>query len=137
MMTGATAPKAVEEVKEINIVVNSYKEIDLPKEVTVKYNDDSEKQVKVRWDGKDLKEIRKNGYGIYEVDGTLISNESDLKKLPAKAKIEVKSINYVVNSSFEEDDASCWVVDYKNDNNGYVNIKNEDPKSGISSTFLE
>ena len=136
MMTGATAPKAVEEVKEINIVVNSYKEIDLPKEVTVKYNDDSEKQVKVRWDQKDLKEIRKNGYGIYEVDGTLISNESYLKKLPAKAKIEVKSINYVVNSSFEEDDASCWVVDYKNDNNGYVNIKNEDPKSGSSAAHF-
>lgn len=135
MMTGATAPKAVEEVKEINIVVNSYKDIDLPKEVTVKYNDDSEKQVKVRWDQKDLKEIRKNGYGIYEVDGTLISNESDLKKLPAKAKIEVKSINYVVNSSFEED-ASCWVVDYKNDNNGYVNIKNEDPKSGSSAAHF-
>lgn len=135
MMTGATAPKAVEEVKEINIVVNSYKDIDLPKEVTVKYNDDSEKQVKVRWDQKDLKEIRKNGYGIYEVDGTLISNESYLKKLPAKAKIEVKSINYVVNSSFEED-ASCWVVDYKNDNNGYVNIKNEDPKSGSSAAHF-
>lgn len=130
MMTGATAPKAVEEVKETNIVANSYKEIDLPKEVTVKYNDNSKKKVKVRWDQKDLKEIRKNGYGSYEVDGTLISNESDLKKLPAKAKIEVKSINYVVNSSFEEEDTSCWVVDYKNDNNGYVNIKNEDPKSG-------
>ncbi|MBC5997637.1 extra-cellular endo-beta-1,4-galactanase [Romboutsia ilealis] len=130
MMTGATSPKAVEEVKETNIVANSYKEIDLPKEVTVKYNDNSKKKVKVRWDQKDLKEIRKNGYGSYEVDGTLISNESDLKKLPAKAKIEVKSINYVVNSSFEEEDTSCWVVDYKNDNNGYVNIKNEDPKSG-------
>ena len=67
-MTGATAPKAVESIENVEVTVNSYKEIKLPKTVTVKYNDGDEVEVEVKWAQNELNAIKKKGVGIYKMD---------------------------------------------------------------------
>ena len=68
IMTGATAPKAVESIENVEVTVNSYKEIKLPKTVTVKYNDGDEVEVEVKWAQNELNAIKKKGVGIYKMD---------------------------------------------------------------------
>ncbi|MGL5315473.1 MAG: glycosyl hydrolase 53 family protein [Peptostreptococcaceae bacterium] len=128
--TGAVAPKSVESVESINLEVNSYKEIELPKYITVKYNDKTQVEVKVNWNQQDLNVIKKNEIGTYVVEGKLLSNDKELKKLTTKATIEVKAVNLVINSSFENEEDDSWQIKYNTDNIGYANIKYNDPKSG-------
>ncbi len=128
--TGATAPKSIEEVENVKILVNLYEEIQLPKKVTVKYNDYSEKQVDVNWSNEELESIKDKGIGNYEINGVTVSDEAELNNLSVKAFITLKGKNFVVNPSFENDDTSSWKVNYIGSNTGYVNIKNEDPKTG-------
>ena len=136
IMTGATAPKAVESIENVEVTVNSYKEIKLPKTVTVKYNDGDEVEVEVKWAQNELNAIKKKGVGIYEVNGITSSKVKALKKLSTKAIINIVSKNYVINPSFEDEDNSSWKTDYFSDNNGYVNIKWNDPKSGVKAAHF-
>ena len=136
IMTGATAPKAVESIENVEVTVNSYKEIKLPKTVTVKYNDGDEVEVEVKWAQNELNAIKKKGVGIYEVNGITSSKVKALKKLSTKAIINIVSKNYVINPSFEDEDNSNWGINYFSDNNGYVNIKWEDPKSGVKAAHF-
>ena len=106
IITGATAPKAVESIENVEVTVNSYKEIKLPKTVTVKYNDGDEVEVEVKWAQNELNAIKKKGIGIYEVNGITSSKVKALKKLSTKAIINIVSKNYVINPSFEDEDNS-------------------------------
>src|SRR5699024_8821460 len=136
IITGATAPKAVESIENVEVTVNSYKEIKLPKTVTGKYNDGDEVEVEVKWAQNELNAIKKKGIGIYEVNGITSSKVKALKRLSTKAIINIVSKNYVINPSFEDEDNSNWGINYFSDNNGYVNIKWEDPKSGVKAAHF-
>lgn len=136
IMTGATAPKAVESIESVEVTVNSYKEIKLPKTVTVRYNDGDEVEVDVKWAQNELNTLKKKGIGTYEVNGITSSKVKDLKKLSTKAIINIVSKNYVINPSFEDEDNSSWKTEYFGDNNGYVNIKWDDPKSGVKAVHF-
>ena len=98
-MTGATAPKAVESIENVEVTVNSYKEIKLPKTVTVKYNDGDEVEVEVKWAQNELNAIKKKGIGIYEVNGITSSKVKALKKLSTKAiinKMCIRDRDYII-----------------------------------------
>lgn len=136
IMTGATAPKAVESIDSVEVTVNSYKEIKLPKTVTVRYNDGDEVEVDVKWAQNELNTLKKKGIGTYEVNGITSSKVKDLRKLSTKAIINIVSKNYVINPSFEDEDNSSWKTEYFGDNNGYVNIKWDDPKSGVKAVHF-
>ncbi|MBS5024789.1 MAG: hypothetical protein KHZ48_03745 [Peptostreptococcaceae bacterium] len=70
------------------------------------------------------------------MNGITSSKVKALKKLSTKAIINIVSKNYVINPSFEDEDNSSWKTDYFSDNNGYVNIKWNDPKSGVKAAHF-
>ena len=129
---GATAPLAVEKVPDVEVSCNVGGEVELPETVEVVYNDKTaNREVPVVWNDEQAAAIDTNVGGIYQVEGALQDEELDEEYRTVVANVEVKLINYVVNSSFEDSDTSMWNVTYngkKNPTDYQVNAK--DAKTG-------
>ena len=124
---GATAPLAVEKVPDVEVSCNVGAELALPETAQVVYNDKTaNREVPVVWDAEQTAAIDTNIGGSYQVEGILQDEELDEEYRTVVANVEVKLINYVVNSGFEDSDTSMWKVTYngKEDPTDYqVNAK--------------
>ena len=129
---GATAPLAVEKVPDVEVSCNVGAELVLPETAQVVYNDKTaNREVPVVWDAEQTAAIDTNIGGSYQVEGILQDEELDEEYRTVVANVEVKLINYVVNSSFEDSDTSMWKVVYngkENPTDYQVNAK--DAKTG-------
>ena len=129
---GATAPLAVEKVLDVEVSCNVGAELVLPETAQVVYNDKTaNREVPVVWDAEQTAAIDTNIGGSYQVEGILQDEELDEEYRTVVANVEVKLINYVVNSSFEDSDTSMWKVVYngkENPTDYQVNAK--DAKTG-------
>ena len=129
---GATAPLAVEKVPDVEVSCNVGAELVLPETAQVVYNDKTaNREVPVVWDAEQTAAIDTNIGGSYQVEGILQDEELDEEYRTVVANIEVKLINYVVNSSFEDSDTSMWKLVYngkENPTDYQVNAK--DAKTG-------
>lgn len=129
---GATAPLAVEKVPDVEVSCNVGAELVLPETAQVVYNDKTaNREVPVVWDAEQIAAIDTNIGGSYQVEGILQDEELDEEYKTVVANVEVKLINYVVNSSFEDSDTSMWKVVYngkENPTDYQVNAK--DAKTG-------
>lgn len=102
---GATAPLAVEQVPDVEIVLETGGELKMPEAVDVIYNDPSVKeQAHVAWEEAEQAAVDMAMPGTYEVTGALEDGTA------VTAHVKVASLNYVVNPSFEEADTSMWKV---------------------------
>lgn len=109
---GATAPLAVEQIPDVEILQETGTELEMPEAVDVIYNDPSvKKQAAVTWDEEQLAAIDTNMPDLYEVTGTLEDGS------PVVAHVKVESVNYLENPSFEEADTSMWKVAYEGGSN--------------------
>ena len=129
---GATAPLAVEKVPGVEVFCNVGAELVLPETAQVVYNDKTaNREVPVVWNAEQIAAIDTNIGGSYQVEGILQDEELDEEYRTVVANVEVKLINYVVNSSFEDSDTSMWKVVYngkENPTDYQVNAK--DAKTG-------
>lgn len=129
---GATAPLAVEKVPGVEVSCNVGAELVLPETAQVVYNDKTaNREVPVVWNAEQIAVIDTNIGGSYQVEGILQDEELDEEYRTVVANVEVKLINYVVNSSFEDSDTSMWKVVYngkENPTDYQVNAK--DAKTG-------
>ena len=129
---GATAPLAVEKVPDVEVSCNVGAELVLPETAQVVYNDKTaNREVPVVWNAEQTAAIDTNIGGSYQVEGILQDEELDEEYRTVVANVEVKLINYVVNSSFEDSDTSMWKVVYngkENPTDYQVNAK--DAKTG-------
>ena len=129
---GATAPLAVEKVPDVEVSCNVGAELVLPETAQVVYNDKTaNREVPVVWDAEQTAAIDTNIGGSYQVEGILQDEELDEEYRTVVANVEVKLINYVVNSGFEDSDTSMWNVTYngkENPTDYQVNAK--DAKTG-------
>ena len=129
---GATAPLAVEKVPAVEVSCNVGAELVLPETAQVVYNDKTaNREVPVVWDAEQTAAIDTNIGGSYQVEGILQDEELDEEYRTVVANVEVKLINYVVNSGFEDSDTSMWNVTYngkENPTDYQVNAK--DAKTG-------
>ena len=129
---GATALLAVEKVPDVEVSCNVGAELVLPETAQVVYNDKTaNREVPVVWDAEQTAAIDTNIGGSYQVEGILQDEELDEEYRTVVANVEVKLINYVVNSSFEDSDTSMWKVVYngkENPTDYQVNAK--DAKTG-------
>ena len=129
---GATAPLAVEKVPGVEVFCNVGAELVLPETAQVVYNDKTaNREVPVVWNAEQIAAIDTNIGGNYQVEGILQDEELDEEYRTVVANVEVKLINYVVNSSFEDSDTSMWKVVYngkENPTDYQVNAK--DAKTG-------
>ena len=129
---GATAPLAVEKVPDVEVSCNVGAELALPETAQVVYNDKTaNREVPVVWDAEQTAAIDTNIGGSYQVEGILQDEELDEEYRTVVANVEVKLINYVENSGFEDSDTSMWNVTYngkENPTDYQVNAK--DAKTG-------
>ena len=115
---GATAPLAVEKVPDVEVSCNVGAELVLPETAQVVYNDKTaNREVTVVWDAEQTAAIDTNIGGSYQVEGILQDEELDEEYRTVVANVEVKLINYVVNSGFEDSDTSMWKVTYNGKEN--------------------
>lgn len=115
---GATAPLAVEKVPDVEVSCNVGAELALPETAQVVYNDKTaNREVPVVWDAEQTAAIDTNIGGSYQVEGILQDEELDEEYRTVVANVEVKLINYVVNSGFEDFDTSMWNVTYNGKEN--------------------
>lgn len=115
---GATAPLAVEKVPDVEVSCNVGAELALPETAQVVYNDKTaNREVPVVWDAEQTAAIDTNIGGSYQVEGILQDEELDEEYRMVVANVEVKLINYVVNSGFEDSDTSMWKVTYNGKEN--------------------
>lgn len=115
---GATAPLAVEKVPDVEVSCNVGAELALPETAQVVYNDKTaNREVSVVWDAEQTAAIDTNIGGSYKVEGILQDEELDEEYRTVVANVEVKLINYVVNSGFEDSDTSMWKVTYNGKEN--------------------
>lgn len=115
---GATAPLAVEKVPDVEVSCNVGAELALPETAQVAYNDKTaNREVSVVWDAEQTAAIDTNIGGSYKVEGILQDEELDEEYRTVVANVEVKLINYVVNSGFEDSDTSMWKVTYNGKEN--------------------
>ena len=115
---GATAPLAVEKVPDVEVSCNVGAELALPETAQVVYNDKTaNREVPVLWDAEQTAAIDTNIGGSYQVEGILQDEELDEEYRTVVANIEVKLINYVENSGFEDSDTSMWKVEYNGKEN--------------------
>lgn len=115
---GATAPLAVEKVPDVEVSCNVGAELALPETAQVVYNDKTaNREVPVVWDAEQTAAIDTNIGGSYQVEGILQDEELDEEYRTVVANVEVKRINYVVNSGFEDSDTSMWKVTYNGKEN--------------------
>lgn len=129
---GATAPLAVEKVPDVEVFCNVGAELVLPETAQVVYNDKTaNREVPVVWNAEQIAAVDTNIGGSYQVEGILQDEELDEEYRTVVANVEVKLINYVVNSSFEDSDTSMWKLAYngkENPTDYQVNAK--DAKTG-------
>lgn len=109
---GATAPLAVEQVPDVEILTGTGAPLEMPEAVDVIYNDPSVKeQAAVTWNEEETAAVNTDVPGTYEVTGTLEDGST------VAAHIKVEGINYVENPGFEESDTSMWKVAFEGGSN--------------------
>ncbi len=130
--TGADTKLYIDAVEEIEVKVRIGDPVNLPKKVTVIYNDGSFEQVSVKWDEVDLDAVSQGGPQDYLIYGKV---DADHKKIRALCKISVVEKNYIDNPSFEEMDISMWIIDNVNNVTTELGVldKMADAKSGSKS----
>ncbi|WP_155829322.1 glycosyl hydrolase 53 family protein [Butyrivibrio sp. AD3002] len=99
MRTGAKAELKITEISADKITAEYGEEIKLPETVTVKYNDNTSKEVTVVWNSEELDAAKNAGAGEYTITGTA---EVDGEQVETTCKLEIKAKNYLVNPGFEE-----------------------------------
>lgn len=109
---GATAPLAVEQVPDVEILTETGAPLKMPEAVDVIYNDPAVKeQAAVTWNEEETAAVNTDVPGAYEVTGTLEDGST------VAAHIKVEGINYVENPGFEEADTSMWKVTFEGESN--------------------
>lgn len=124
--TGSVAPLKIDEIKDVSLSVIAGEEVTLPTTVQVTYNNGSSGAVRVTWNAEAVLQALKNGVGSYEISGEVESGGA------AKLHLTISPKNFVMNSSFEENDRSMWNILYKNGTAPHTNFQNKaaDAKSG-------
>lgn len=124
--TGAVAPIAVDEVKDVTVTAIAGEPIHLPKDVSVIYNDGSSAMIPVTWDQVALEQAINQGAGSYVIGGTVEGGQA------VKAFLVIKKENFIVNAGFENSDRSMWKITYANAKEPHTDFQNKvsDAKTG-------
>lgn len=124
--TGAVAPIAVDEIKDVSITAIAGEPIQLPTDVSVTYNDGSSGKMSVVWDQVALEQAISKGAGSYVIGGTAEGGQV------VKAFLVIKKENFIVNAGFENSDRSMWKITYADVNAPHTDYQNKvtDAKTG-------
>ncbi|WP_051656426.1 glycosyl hydrolase 53 family protein [Butyrivibrio sp. AE3004] len=99
MRTGAKAELKITGISTEKVTAEFGEEIKLSDTVTVKYNNNTSKEVAVAWNSEELEAAKNGGAGEYTITGTA---DVDGEQVETTCKLEIKAKNYLVNPGFEE-----------------------------------
>lgn len=99
MRTGAKAELKITGISTEKVTAEFGEEIKLSDTVTVKYNNNTSKEVAVVWNSEDLEAAKNGGAGEYTITGTA---EVDGEQMETTCQLEIKAKNYLANPGFEE-----------------------------------
>ncbi|CAK4858134.1 unnamed protein product [Aphanomyces euteiches] len=124
--TGAVAPIAIDEFKDVSVQAFVGEAINLPTVTSVTYNDSSVGLISVAWDQAALAQAIGRGAGSYVIAGTAEGGHT------VKAFLEIKKENFVVNAGFENNDRSMWNITYGAGSQAHTDYQNKlsDAKTG-------
>ncbi|WP_310832088.1 glycosyl hydrolase 53 family protein [Paenibacillus pedocola] len=124
--TGAVAPLAVDEIKDVTVTAVAGEPVQLPSVTSVTYNDGSTGTIPVVWDQTAFEQAVSKGAGSYVIGGTAEGG------LTLKAYLEIKKQNFIVNAGFENNDRSMWEITYGAGSSPHTDYQNKvtDAKSG-------
>lgn len=127
--TGAVAPVAIDEIKDVAVTAVAGEKITLPTVVNVTYNDGSTRSLSVVWNQSELEQAESKGPGSYVISGTAEGGRT------VKAILEIKKENHVSNGSFESDNRSMWKITYGEGREPHTNYQDKvtDAKTGSYS----
>ncbi|WP_454193289.1 glycosyl hydrolase 53 family protein [Paenibacillus sp. Marseille-Q7038] len=123
--TGAVAPVAIDEVKNVSVTAIAGEKITLPTVVNVTYNDGSTGTLSVVWNQGELEQAESKGAGSYVISG-MAEGET------VEAILEIKKENYASNAGFESDNRSMWKITYGEGSEPHTNYQDKvtDAKTG-------
>ena len=106
---GNDAPEYLDGVadKDVEFMVNE--EIVLPTQIDGIYNTDERKPVDVTWEQVDFDDLKRQGPGTYDINGTVTVGQNTYHPV---CHLTLKVANYVLNGSFE-DGAVHWTLENK------------------------
>lgn len=124
--TGAVAPVAIDEIKNVAVTAIAGEEVTLPTVVNVTYNDGSTGTISVVWNQAELDQAVSKGAGSYVISGMAEGERT------VKAVLVIKKENYALNAGFENSDRSMWKITYGEGSEPHTNYQNKvtDAKSG-------
>lgn len=111
LATGAETEVQETAMRDIELTFRIDEEILLPETATVIYNDGSEKDEAVTWD---VSPETAAGWGVgdHTITGSLVRDVSGAYGFvpTCRCTIHILDLNFVANSSFEEEDTSMWTI---------------------------
>lgn len=124
--TGAVAPVAIDEVKNVSVTAIAGEKITLPTVVNVTYNDGSTGTLSVVWNQSELEQAESKGAGSYAISGIAEGGRT------VEAILEIKKENYASNAGFESDNRSMWKITYGEGSEPHTNYQDKitDAKTG-------
>ncbi|WP_342564986.1 glycosyl hydrolase 53 family protein [Paenibacillus sp. FSL R7-0345] len=124
--TGAVAPLAVDEIKDVTVTAIAGEPVQLPSVTDVTYNDGSTGTVAVTWNQTELEQAISTGAGSYVISGTAADG------LGVKAYLVIKKENFILNAGFEQTDRSMWKITYGAESSPHTDYQNKaaDAKTG-------
>lgn len=110
VITGTT--KELEIVKVDNIYCESGigAKLTMPETVPALLNSGEDKEIPVKWDEGQVADAESSGAGVYEIKGTA---EDGTNSYDLICTLEIKKINYIKNSGFEDADMTVWEINGK------------------------
>ncbi|MEO3945848.1 glycosyl hydrolase 53 family protein [Gorillibacterium sp. CAU 1737] len=124
--TGAVAPLAIDQIKEVAVSAVAGESVSLPTTVEVIYNDGSKGTLAVTWDQTAFNQAISKGAGEYVIPGVVEGGKA------VQAHLTIKKANYAVNGSFESSDRSMWKITYGEGTTPHTDYQNKaaDAKTG-------
>ena len=112
-----------ESAEDIELIVNSGQEIELPESVNVIMTDGKKQAEAVEWSQEDIARAENGGSGEFDIGGKV-------GELDVKCRLTVLEKNYLENYSFEEGESGWAAVDLNATEQLYVEDKKDDSRTG-------
>lgn len=128
---GTIVEQVVEKISVEEVYVSIGKEVKMPENVTIIYNDRSTEEVPVEWYEEQVLNINTSQAGVHEIWGRILDGKETTDDMTEVCCIvNVENFNYVLNSSFEDEDTSMWEITSKASDTTDFQNKESDAHSG-------
>ncbi|MDE6749401.1 MAG: glycosyl hydrolase 53 family protein [Lachnospiraceae bacterium] len=131
---GTLVEQVVEKISVDEVYVSIGKEVEMPENVTIIYNDRSTEAIPVEWYEEQVLNIDTSQAGVHEIWGRILDGKETTDEMTEVCcTVNVENFNYLLNPSFEDADTSMWEITSKSSDTTDFQEKESDAYSGVMS----